>query len=116
MRGPDWAWPSGLHPPIPGAASLVGRWSRLSKLRPGLAPGQWVNSRQVVKEGEEDKVEVLRLVEVAGVACISQLHHRVVGQVAELPQRLPGQDTVQLPIQDESRGLQGKARGCDPGV
>lgn len=86
MRGPDWARPSGLHPPIPGAASLVGHWSGLSQLRPGLGPGQWPNSRQVVKEGQEDKVEVLRLVEVAGVACITQLHHRVVGQVAELPQ------------------------------
>lgn len=86
MRGPDWVWPSDLHPPIPGAASLVRCWSRLSKLRPGLGPGQWVTSRQVVKEGKEDKVEVLRLVEVAGVACITQLHHGVVGQVTELPQ------------------------------
>ena len=86
MRGPDWTWPSGLHPLIPGAASLVGHWSGLSKLRPGLGPGQWGNSRQAVKEGQENKVEVLRLVEVAGVTCITQLHHRVVGQVAELLQ------------------------------
>lgn len=45
-----------------------------------------MSSRQVVKEGEEDKVEVFWLVEVAGMACVMQLHHGVVGQVAELPQ------------------------------
>lgn len=105
MRDPHWAWPSGLCPPIPGSASLVGGWSRSSKFRPGLGPGLWASSRQVVKEGKEDKVEVLRLVEVAGMACVTQLHHGVVGQVAELPQRLTSQDAVQLPIQDESRGL-----------
>lgn len=86
MRGPGWPLPPGFYSPIPGAASLVEHWSRFSKLRPGLGPSQWVNSRQVVKEGKKDKVEVLRLVEVAGMACITKLHHRVVGQVPELPQ------------------------------
>lgn len=86
MRGPDWAWPCGLWPLIPGAASVVGDWSRPSKLRTGLGPGQWVRSRQVVKESKEDKVEVFRLVKVAGMACVLQLHHGVVGQVAELLQ------------------------------
>lgn len=85
MRGPDWAWPCGLCPPISGAASLVGDQSRLQAQD---RPGAWavVSSRQVVKEGKEDKVEVFRLVEVAGMACVLQLHHGVVGQVAELPQ------------------------------
>lgn len=68
----------------------------------------------MVQEGEEDKVEVLWLVEVAGMTCILQLYHGVVGQVTKLPQRLPSQDAVQFPVQDESRGLQGKARDCDP--
>lgn len=40
----------------------------------------------MVKEGKKDEVEVLWFVEVAGMACIAQLHHRVVRQVAELPQ------------------------------
>lgn len=75
-----------------------------------------MGSRQAVQEGQEDQVEVFRLVEVAGMACIVQLHHRVVGQVAELPQGLLSQDAVQFPIQDESWGLQGKKRGCDPGA
>lgn len=82
MRAPDWAWPSGLRPPIP-----VGTGPDPPRtLRPGLGPGQWVSSRQVVKEGKEDKVEVFWLVEVASMACVTQLHHGVVGQVAELPQ------------------------------
>lgn len=40
----------------------------------------------MVKKGKEDEVEVLWLVEVAGMACVAQLHHRVVRQVAELLQ------------------------------
>ena len=40
----------------------------------------------MVKESKEFEVEVLWLVEVAGVACIAQLHRGVVGQMAELPQ------------------------------
>lgn len=40
----------------------------------------------MVKEGKEDKVEVFGLMQVAGMACVVQLHHGVVGQVAELPQ------------------------------
>lgn len=40
----------------------------------------------MVKEGEEDKVEVFRLVEVAGMTCVVQLYHGVVGQVTKLPQ------------------------------
>lgn len=38
----------------------------------------------MVKEGKKGEVEGFGLVEVAGMACIVQLHHGVVGQVAEL--------------------------------
>lgn len=38
----------------------------------------------MVKEGKKGEVEGFWLVEVAGMTCIVQLHHRVVGQVAEL--------------------------------
>lgn len=38
----------------------------------------------MIEEGEEGEVEGFWLVEVAGVACIVQLPHGVVGQVAEL--------------------------------
>jgi hypothetical protein len=38
----------------------------------------------MVKEGKKGEVEGFWLVEVAGMTCIMQLHHRVVGQVAEL--------------------------------
>lgn len=40
----------------------------------------------MVKEGKKGEVEVPRLVEVAGMTCIGQLHHRVIGQVLELLQ------------------------------
>lgn len=68
------------------------------------------SSGQLVQEGEEGPVEVSGPVEVAGVPRVVQLHHRVPGQVAEPPQGLRGQGAVQLPVQDERRGLQGKAR------
>lgn len=55
-------------------------------------------------------MEVAGLVEVAGVPCVVQLHHGVPGQVAQLPQGLPRQGAVQLPVQDERGGLQGEAR------
>lgn len=54
-------------------------------------------------------MEVSGSVEVAGVPRVAQLHHRVPGQVAEPPQGLPSQGAVQLPVEDERRGLQGKA-------
>lgn len=66
----------------------------------------------MVEEGEKGEVEGFWLVEVAGMPCIVQLPHRVVGQVAELLKRLLRQGVVQFPIQDKSRGLQGKARTC----
>lgn len=52
----------------------------------------------MVKKVKEDEMEVLWLVEVAGMARVVYLHHRVIGQVAELLQRLLGQFVVQLPI------------------
>lgn len=66
----------------------------------------------MVEKGKEGKVEGFWLVEVAGMTCIVQLHHGVVGQVAELLKRLSRQGVVQFPIQDKSWGLQGKARAC----
>lgn len=61
-------------------------------------------------------MEVSWLVEVAGVARIAQLHDGMVRQLAEMPQSLQSQDSVQFPIEDESRGLQSKAGAvtCTP--
>lgn len=86
MRHPGWVCPLDLCPPIPGPASLVEKewWSR--PFWRGLGPRKWVSSRQMVKKVKEDEMEVLWLVEVAGMARVVYLHHRVIGQVAELLQ------------------------------
>lgn len=38
----------------------------------------------MVEEGEKGEVESCWLVQVAGMTCMVQLHHGVVGQMAEL--------------------------------